>query len=107
MTLATSLKLVGPDGSEFNYTPACEPLAPPQRGRFETRVALAAAHVVVDPAYLNGFQSHFRMVGGRERARSVAHLSELFVLADQARVLRDPEFAARRMSAFLLPAGVA
>ncbi len=61
---------------------------------------------VVFLAYLNGFQSHFRMVGGRESARSVVHLCELFVLADRARVLRDPELAARRMSAFLLPAGV-
>jgi Protein of unknown function (DUF993) len=62
---------------------------------------------VVFLAYLNGFQSHFRMVGGREGARSVMHLCELFVLADRARVLRDPELASRRMSAFLLPAGVA
>ncbi len=49
MTLATSLKLVGPDGAVYNYTPAHEPLTPPRRGRFETRVAFAAAHVVVDP----------------------------------------------------------
>jgi len=62
---------------------------------------------VVFLAYLNGFQSHFRMVGGLESARSVMHLCELFVLADRARVLRDPERAARRMNAFLLPAGVA
>lgn len=61
---------------------------------------------VVFLAYLNGFQSHFRMVGGRESARSVMHLCELFVLADRARVLRDPELAVRRMRAFLLPAGV-
>jgi hypothetical protein len=62
---------------------------------------------VVFLAYLNGFQSHFRMLGGLERARSVAHLCQLFVLADKARVLRDPEVAVRRMSAFLLQAGVA
>ena len=47
--MATSLKLVGPDGAAFNYAPACETLTPPQRGRFETRVAFAAAHVVADP----------------------------------------------------------
>jgi hypothetical protein len=62
---------------------------------------------IVFLAYLNGFQSHFRMVGGRESARSVMHLCELFVLADRARVLRDPELAVRRMRAFLLPAGMA
>jgi len=62
---------------------------------------------VVFLAYLNGFQSHFRMVGGSESARSVMHLCELFVLADRARVLRDPELAVHRMSAFLHVAGVA
>jgi hypothetical protein len=62
---------------------------------------------VVFLAYLNGFQSHFRMVRGLESARSVAHLCELFVLADRARVLRDPELATQRMRSFLLMAGVA
>ena len=49
MSLRTSVKLVRPDGSTYDYTPAHEPLMPPQRGPFETRVAFAAAHVVVDP----------------------------------------------------------
>jgi hypothetical protein len=62
---------------------------------------------VVFLAYLNGFQSHFRMVHGLESARSVAHLCEMFVLADQARVLRDPDLAMQRMRNFLLLAGVA
>jgi len=47
--LARPLKLVGLDGGVYNYTPAHEPLTPSPRGRFETRVAFAAAHVVVDP----------------------------------------------------------
>jgi len=62
---------------------------------------------VVFLAFLNGFQSHFRMIRGLESARSTAHLCELFVLADQARALRDPELAIRRMRSFLLLAGVA
>jgi hypothetical protein len=62
---------------------------------------------VVFLAYLNGFQSHFRMVRGLESARSVAHLCELFVLADHAGLLRNPELATHRMREFLLPAGVA
>jgi hypothetical protein len=48
-------------------------------------------------AYLNGYQTHFKMVGGQETARSLPHLSELFVLADKAGLLREPELAARRM----------
>jgi Protein of unknown function (DUF993) len=62
---------------------------------------------IVFLAFLNGFQSHFRMVGGFENARSIPHLCRLFVLADEARVLRDPELAASRMHAFLSLAGVA
>jgi hypothetical protein len=62
---------------------------------------------VVFLAYLNGFQSHFRMVRGLESARSVAHLCDLFALAADAGVLRDPELAIRRMRSFLLLAGVA
>jgi hypothetical protein len=61
---------------------------------------------VVFVAYLNGHQSHFRMVSGQESARSVVHLSELFVLADRAGLLRDPEVAAGRMRDFLALAGI-
>ena len=61
---------------------------------------------VVFLAFLNGFQSHFRMVGGFESARSTAHLSELFVLANRAGILRDPDLAARRMRTWLQLSGV-
>jgi hypothetical protein len=37
------------------------------------------------------------LVGGRESARSRAHLAEPFRLADAAGLLRDPELAAARM----------
>src|SRR5437867_4527329 len=62
---------------------------------------------VVFLAYLNGHQSHFRMVGGLESARSIVHLAELFRLADQAGVLRDPDLAVTRMRGVLAVAGVA
>jgi hypothetical protein len=61
---------------------------------------------VVFAAYLNGHQSHFRLVGGLESARSVVHLAELFVLADRAGILRDPELAAERMRRVLAVAGI-
>jgi hypothetical protein len=61
---------------------------------------------VVFLAYLNGHQDHFRMVGGHEGARSVVHLSELFVLADKAGLLIDPERAAGGMRPVLGLAGV-
>jgi hypothetical protein len=61
---------------------------------------------VVFTAYLNGHQRHFRMVGGLESARSVVHLSELFILADQAGLFRDPDLAAARLRRVLAVAGV-
>lgn len=61
---------------------------------------------IVFLAYLNGHQEHFRMIGGKESSRSIKHLSDLFVLADQAGVLADPELAARRMKPVLALAGI-
>jgi uncharacterized protein DUF993 len=61
---------------------------------------------VVFMAYVNGHQSHFRMVGGLESARSVVHLAELFIRADEAGLLRDPERAVARMRRVLAVAGI-
>ena len=61
---------------------------------------------VVLLAWLNGHQTHFRMVGGAESARGVLHLAELFRLADAAGLLRDPELACARMRLLLAVAGI-
>jgi hypothetical protein len=57
-------------------------------------------------AYLNGYQSHFRMIGGLESGRSVTHLCKLLVLANQAGVIRDPDLATARMKHFLAFNGI-
>ena len=62
---------------------------------------------VVFLAYLNGHQDHFRMMSGQEGARSIVHLSDLFRLADEARLLCDPELAVERMQRTLALSGVA
>jgi hypothetical protein len=61
---------------------------------------------IVFLAWLNGHQDHFLMVGGLEGARSTIHLAELFVRADEAGLLRDPELAAARMRRVLALAGI-
>jgi hypothetical protein len=61
---------------------------------------------VVFLAYLNGHQSHFRMIGGAEGARSIVHLSELFRLADAAGVITDLDRAMDRMRRVLAVAGI-
>ncbi len=57
-------------------------------------------------AYLNGHQNHFRMLGGQESMRSVPHMAKLFMLADGAALLREPEAAVHRMEKVLSLAGV-
>ena len=58
------------------------------------------------PERLSGHQSHFRMVGGLESARSIVHLAEILVLADQAGLLVDPALAHERMRRVLAVAGI-
>jgi hypothetical protein len=48
-------------------------------------------------AWLNGHQRGFAMVGGLQSARSAVHLARLFELANDARLLGDPDLAAARM----------
>lgn len=57
-------------------------------------------------AWLNGHQPGFTMVGGLQSARSILHLSHLFLLANDARLLIDPGQAARRLGSLLETNGV-
>lgn len=61
---------------------------------------------VVFMAWLNGHQSHFTMVGGQQSTRSLAHLAQLFRLADAAHLLEQPELAVRRMKTLLALHGI-
>jgi hypothetical protein len=61
---------------------------------------------IVFLAYLNGHQSHFRMLGGAESMRTVVHLAELARLADAAGLIADPELATERMRLTLALAGI-
>jgi hypothetical protein len=104
---AASLALSALDAGDIaRYEELLAPTVPLSRHIFTAPTQHYKAGVVF-LAYVNGFQSHFRMVRGLESARPVAHLCELFVRADEAGVLRDPELAMRRMRSFLLLAGVA
>jgi hypothetical protein len=82
-----------------------EPTVPLSRHIFQAPTYFYKTGVVF-LAYLNGHQRHFRMVGGQESARSVLHLARLFILADQAGVLCDPDRAVARMRIVLALAGI-
>ncbi len=104
---AAALALEALDRGEMNrYRQLLEPTVPLSRHIFAAPTYYYKTGVVF-LAYLNGFQRHFRMIGGLEAARSIAHLSELFVLADKAALLRDPGLAMARMREILSLSGVA
>jgi hypothetical protein len=61
---------------------------------------------VVFLAYLNGFQRHFVMIGGAQSMRPLPYFADIFRLADQSGLLRDPELAVSRMRRFLALYGI-
>jgi len=92
-------------GDEVRYNALLEPTVALSRHIFQ-KPTYAYKTGIVFMAYLNGHQNHFRMIGGAEGARSVVHLSELFVLADKAGLLVNPDLAVQRMNHVLTLAGV-
>ncbi|MHA1151331.1 MAG: DUF993 family protein [Alphaproteobacteria bacterium] len=62
---------------------------------------------VVFLAWLNGHQSHFRMIGGLQGQRSLSHLVTLAGLAAGCGALTAPELAQERLDALFRVAGVA
>jgi len=76
------------------------PTVPLSRKIFEAPTRFYKTGVVF-LAYLNGHQNHFVMLGGQQSARSIVHLADIFRLADQAGLLRDPDLAVLRMTNIL------
>ncbi len=60
---------------------------------------------IVFLAWLNGHQDHFIMVNGAQAMRPLPYFIEVFRLADQAHLLRDPEMAVKRMKQMLAAYG--
>ncbi len=93
-------------GDRKRFDDILEPTVPLSRHIFKAPTRFYKTGVVF-MAYLNGLQDHFVMVGGQQSARSLAHLAELFRLADRAGLLRNPELARRRMRQVLAVHGIA
>ncbi|QHW34786.1 dihydrodipicolinate synthase family protein [Paenibacillus rhizovicinus] len=93
------------NGDTDRYRALLAPTLPLSRHIFQ-RPTYAYKTGIVFMAYLNGHQSHFRMLGGAEGARSIVHLAGLFELADRAGLLAKPELAVRRMKQTLAMAGI-
>lgn len=92
-------------GDSVTFSSILAPTIPLSRHIFQSPTYSYKTGIVF-LAYLNNHQTHFRMVGGKESARSVTHLAEMFRLADAAGLLTDPESAAERMRHVLCVAGI-
>jgi hypothetical protein len=99
---AALVKLAANDTASFHDILA--PTVPLSRHIFKSPTRFYKTGVVF-MAYLNGHQDHFTMVGGQESARSSVHLADIFRLADQAGLLRDPRLAVSRMKTVLAARG--
>jgi hypothetical protein len=93
-------------GDRARYDAIFAPTVPLARHIFRAPTRFYKTGVVF-LAYLNGHQAHFSMVGGQQSARSIVHLADVFRLADQACLLRDPALAVHRMRQVLAVYGVA
>jgi hypothetical protein len=101
---ATALRAL--DGGDVAaYCAIFEPTVPFARHLFCAPTRFYKTGVVF-MAWLNGHQRHFRMVGGAEGFRSLPHLCRLFILADAAGLLRDPDAAGEKMRHVLAVAGI-
>lgn len=92
-------------GEEARFHDILAPTVPLSRHIFKAPTRFYKTGVVF-MAWLNGHQDHFVMVGGQQSARSLAHLAELFRLADAAGLLRDPDLASARMKQLLAVHGI-
>ena len=57
-------------------------------------------------SWLNGQQRHFIMPAGFQSSRDIVHYAQVFRLADQAGLLRDPDLATNRMGVLLALHGI-
>lgn len=102
---AVALSALGA-GDQTAYRAAFDPTVPLSRRIFEAPTQYYKAGIVL-LAWLNGFQSHFTMIGGMQSARGILHYADIFRLADQAGLMRDADLAAGRMRSLLRLHGIA
>ena len=87
-------------GDVKKYHGLMAPTVPLSRLIFRTPTQFYKTGIVF-MAWLNGHQDHFIMVNGAQAMRPLPYFIEVFKLADQAQLLRDPELAVRRMKQML------
>ncbi|WP_147125332.1 dihydrodipicolinate synthase family protein [Shimia ponticola] len=92
-------------GDHATYHAHLHPTVPLSREIFRAPTRFYKAGIAF-LAWLNGAQSHFIMPAGLHSSRDITHYAEVFRLADQARLLTDPDLAEWRMGALLAMHGI-
>jgi len=93
-------------GDRDRFLAILEPTVPLSRRIFGAPTRFYKTGVVF-LAYLNGHQNHMTMLAGHQAMRPLPYFVDIFRLADNAGLLRDPELAVQRMHQFLAVHGVA
>jgi hypothetical protein len=96
---AHAVSLLG-QGDTAGFRATLDPTVPLARLIFRAPTQYYKTGVVF-LAWLNGFQDHFIMLNGAQSARPLPYFTEVFRLADQCGMLRDPDLAANRMTRML------
>ena len=92
------------EGDLAAYDAEMAPTLPLSRHIFETPTFYYKTGIAF-LSWLTGQQAGFTMVSGLQSARSIPHLARIFTLANEARLLPDPEQAAHRMRLLLETVG--
>jgi len=92
-------------GDTKTYHELLAPTVPLSREIFKAPTQFYKAGIAF-LSWLNGTQTHFIMPAGLQSSREIAHYAAVFRLADQARLLIDPDLASARMKLLLKLYGV-
>lgn len=96
---AHAVNLLG-QGDVAGFRAVLDPTVPLSRLIFRAPTQFYKTGVVF-LAWLNGFQDHFIMLGGAQAMRPLPYFCDVFRLADQAGLLRNPDLAIDRMKKLL------
>ena len=92
-------------GDSASYHALFAPTVPLSREIFKPPTRFYKAGIAF-LSWLNGTQAHFIMPGGFQSSREIAHYAQVYRLADQARLLSDPDLAETRMRTLLALHGI-
>ena len=92
-------------GDLRTYHTLLEPTLPLSREIFKAPTRYYKAGIAF-LSWINGTQGHFVMPAGMQSSRDITHYSNVFRLADQARLLTQPDLAEQRMKTLLSLHGI-